>query len=189
MKKPVEPRVLKKYQNRRLYDTATSTYVVLDDIKQMIMDGDDIKVIDVKTEVDVTRGVLLQIVLEEEASSSPILSNEFIVQIIRFYGKAFQTAISPFLEQGMDLLRQTQKRFYAQLKANHPKESLPSSLDLWKEFWQDRGPHVQQNIFDYINSSTNNYIQMQEQVQEHIQTQAESIINMMQFPFNPTRNK
>jgi polyhydroxyalkanoate synthesis repressor PhaR len=184
MKKPAEPRILKKYQNRRLYDTATSTYVILEDIKQMIMDGDDVRVVDVKTEVDVTRGVLLQIILEEEGSATPILSNEFIVQIIRFYGKAFQPAISPFLEQGMDLLRQTQKRFYAQLKATYPKESLPSSLDLWKEFWQERGPHVQQNIFDYLNSSTNNFIQMQEQVHEQLQSHAESLMNMIQFPFN-----
>jgi len=189
MKKPAEPRILKKYQNRRLYDTATSTYVILDDIKQMIMDGDDIRVVDVKTEADVTRSVLLQIILEEEASSTPILTNEFIVQIIRFYGKAFQPAISPFLEQGMDVLKQTQKRFYAQIKAAYPKDAIPSGIDLWKEFWHERGPQVQQNILDYLNSSASSFLQIQEQVQEQIQSHTESIFNMMQFPFNTTRKK
>lgn len=184
MKKPIETRIIKKYQNRRLYDTATSTYIILDDIKQMIVDGDLIQVTDVKSGEDVTRSVLLQIILEEEANKTPIFSNDFLLQIIRFYGKAFQPAISPFLEQGVDMLRQTQKRFYAQLKATYPKDAIPSSLDLWKEFWHERGPQVQQNIFDYLTSSTTNFLHVQEHVKEQLQTQAENFINMMQFPFN-----
>ncbi len=184
MKKPTEIRIIKKYQNRRLYDTATSTYIILDDIKQMIIDGDTIQVTDVKSGADVTRSVLLQIILEEEANHTPIFSNDFLLQIIRFYGKSFQSAISPFLEQSIDMLRQTQKRFYSQLKATYPKEAIPSSLDLWNEFLQDHGPQVQQNIFDYLTNSTNNFLQMQEQVQEQFQNQAEKFMNLMQFPFN-----
>jgi polyhydroxyalkanoate synthesis repressor PhaR len=153
----------------------------------MIMDGDTVQVIDVKSETDVTRSVLLQIILEEEVNQTPIFSNEFLLQIIRFYGKAFQPAISPFLEQGMDMLKQTQKRFYSQLKATYPKESLPSSLELWKEFWNEQGPQVQQNIFDYLTTSTTNFLQMQEQVQEQLQNQAENFMSMMNFPF--TNNK
>jgi len=187
MKKLTETRIIKKYQNRRLYDTATSTYIVLEDIKQMIIDGDTVIVTDVKTGVDVTRSVLLQIILDEEANRTPIFSNDFLIQIIRFYGKSFQPAISPFLEQSIDLLRQTQKRFYAQLKATYPKESLPSSMDLWKTFLHDHGPQLQQNIFDYISNSTNNFLQMQEQVQEQISTQAEKFMNFMQFPFNNSK--
>ena len=184
MKKPTETRIIKKYQNRRLYDTATSTYIVLEDIKQMIVDGDLVQVTDVKSGEDVTRGVLLQIILEEEAHQTPIFSNSFLLQIIRFYGKSFQPAISPFLEQSMDMLRQTQKKFYSQLKATHPKESIPSSLELWKEFLQDHGPLVQQNIFDYLASSTTNFLQVQEQVNEQLQTRAETFMNLIQFPFN-----
>lgn len=184
MKRSGTLRIIKKYQNRRLYDTATSTYIILEDIKQMIIDGDKIKVIDVKTEVDVTRSVLLQIILEEEANSTPIFSDEFLLQIIRFYGKAFQPAISPFLEHGMDMLKQTQKKFYAQLKANHPKESIPSSFERWKEFWNDNGSSVQHNIFEYLTASTSQFIQMQENVQEQLQTQTESLLSMMNFPFN-----
>lgn len=189
MKKPAETRLIKKYQNRRLYDTATSTYIILDDIKQMIVDGDIIQVTDVKSGDDVTRSVLLQIILEEEAHKTPIFSNDFLLQIIRFYGKAFQPAISPFLEQGIDMLRQTQKRFYAQLKATYPKDSLPSSLDLWKEFLHERGPQVQQNIFEYLTTSTTSFLQMQEQVKEQLQTQAESFMHLLQFPFTTKGNQ
>lgn len=183
MKKTAEPRIIKKYQNRRLYDTATSTYIVLEDIKQMIIDGDIIQVIDIKNSADVTRSVLLQIILEEEVNATPSFTSEFLMQIIRFYGKAFQPAISPFLEQGIDLLRQTQKRFYAQLKATHPKESLPASLELWKEFWQEQGPQVQQNIFAYLTTSTNNFLQVQDQVREQLQSQAKNFMNLINFPF------
>ncbi len=187
MKKPTELRLIKKYQNRRLYDTATSTYIILEDIKQMVMDGDIIQVLDVKSEIDVTRSVLLQIILDEEVNATPIFSNDFLFQIIRFYGKAFQPAVSPFLEQGMDLLRQTQKRFYSQLKATHPKESIPSSLELWKEFWSERGPNVQQNIFEYLTASTTNFLQVQEQVKDQFQTHAESLMSMIKFPFSTTK--
>lgn len=184
MKKTPGKRHIKKYQNRRLYDTATSTYIILDDIKQMIVEGDSVTVTDVKTGADVTRSVLLQIILEEEANSTPIFSNEFLLQIIRFYGKSFQSAISPFLEQSIDVLRQTQKKFYAQLKATYPKDALPSGIEMWKAFLNDQGPLIQQNIFDYLNSSTNNFFQMQEQMQEQINSQTEKLINLMQFPFN-----
>ncbi|RTL01612.1 MAG: polyhydroxyalkanoate synthesis repressor PhaR [Proteobacteria bacterium] len=189
MKRTGELRIIKKYQNRRLYDTATSTYIILEDIKQMIIDGDKVKVMDAKTERDVTRTVLLQIILEEEANATPIFSDEFLLQIIRFYGKAFQPAISPFLEQGIDMLRQTQKRFYAQLRATNPKESMSSGMERWKEFWNMNGPDVQQNIFEYLTSSTSQFIQMQENVQEQLQTQTENILNMINMTFNTNKGK
>lgn len=179
MKKTNELRIIKKYQNRRLYDTATSTYIILEDIKQMIIEGDTVKVIDVKSDSDVTRSVLLQIILDEEAHATPIFSNEFLLQIIKFYGKSFQPAISPFLEQGIDMLKQTQKKFYAQLKSNQKENHGSNNLDAWKEFWNQSGGAVQQNIFDYLSTSTTNFLQMQEQ----INSQAENIINMMNFPF------
>lgn len=178
MKKTSELRIIKKYQNRRLYDTATSTYIILEDIKQMIIEGDTVKVIDVKSDKEVTRSVLLQIILDEEANATPIFSNDFLLQIIKFYGKAFQPAISPFLEQGIDMLKQTQKKFYTQLK-NNPKENAGSNFEAWKDFWSQSGNSVQQNIFEYLSASTTNFLQMHEQ----INSQAENIMNIMNFPF------
>ena len=185
MKKKFETRIIKKYQNRRLYDTATSTYIVLEDIKQIIVDGELVKVVDVKSEQEVTRSVLLQIILEEEINGIPMFSNDFLFQIIRFYGKAFQPSLSPFLEQGVDLFRKMQKQFYEQVRDAYGKEKLPSGVELWKEFMQQQAPQLEANIKDYVQNNTNAFLKMQ----EHLQHQTESMFNYMQFPFSPTNPK
>src|SRR3990167_7179245 len=141
-----ETRIIKKYQNRRLYDTATSMYIVLEDIKEIIVGGEIVKVVDVKTGEDVTRSVLLQIILEEEVNRIPMFSDDFLFQIIRFYGKAFQPSVSPFLEQGVDLFRKMQKQFYDQFKDSYGKNKVPPGVELWKEFLSQRSPQLEQNI-------------------------------------------
>ena len=83
-------RVLKKYPNRRLYDTQTSTYVTLTDIKGLVMGNESFKVVDAKTDEDLTRNILLQIILEEEAGGAPVFSTQMLSQIIRFYGNSMQ---------------------------------------------------------------------------------------------------
>ena len=178
-KKKIEPRIIRKYANRRMYDIATSTYMTLEDIKQLILEGDPVQVIDIKTNDDITRGVLLQIILDGENSQSPILSNEFLFQIIRFYGKSFQPAVSPFLEQGIDLFRKMQRNFYTQVKDTYGKDNTPLGADLWKEFMDKQGPQMQESIRDYVQVNTNNFLQMQEQIQK----QTEQIFNYMKFPF------
>jgi polyhydroxyalkanoate synthesis repressor PhaR len=178
-------RIVKKYQNRRLYDVTTSTYVVFDDIKQIIMGGEEIKVIDVKTEQDVTRSVLLQILLEEEMHGMPVFSNEFLYQIIRFYGKAFQPSLGPFLEQGLDLFRKMQKQFYEQIRDMYGKEKLSSGVELWKEFIKNQGPEIEDIIKEQMQNSTNAFLQMQEQL--HKQTR--QLFDYMQFPFNMHKDK
>lgn len=184
MKQNKEIRIIKKYQNRRLYDTATSTYIILEDIKQMILEGETITVIDVKTGNSVTRSVLLQIILDEEVNSSPIFRDDFLLQIIRFYGKAFQPAISPFLEQGMDMLKQSQKQFVTQVRnASNGKEQLNHNLDKWKEYWESNNGNINQNMFEYLTTSTNQFLQMQLNVQEQIQNQRDNIMNLIKFPF------
>lgn len=172
-------RIIKKYQNRRLYDVSTSTYVVLDDIKQIIMDGEEIKVIEVKSEQDVTRSVLLQVLLEEEMHGVPIFSNDFIYQIIRFYGKAFQSSLSPFLEQGVDLFRRTQKKFYEQIREVYGKEKLSSGVELWKEFIEKQGPGIEEIVREQMQTSTGAFLKMQEQLQQ----QTRQLLDYMQFPF------
>lgn len=185
MKKKLETRIIKKYQNRRLYDTATSTYIVLEDIKQIIVDGELVKVVDVKSEQEVTRSVLLQIILEEEVNGMPMFTNEFLFQIIRFYGKSFQPSLSPFLEQGVDLFRKMQKQFYEQVRDAYGKEKVPAGVELWKEFMTQQGPHLEASIKDYVQNNTNAFLKMQ----EHLQHQTESMLNYMQFPFNPLKKK
>ena len=104
-----EIRLIKKYPNRRLYDTAISGYITVADVKQMIIDFVEIQVVDAKTGEDLTRQVLLQILLEEEASGSPIFNNLMLCQFIRMYGQASQSIFAPFMEQNMKLFHDWQK--------------------------------------------------------------------------------
>ncbi len=91
-------RVIKKYPNRRLYDTDTSTYITLAEIKQLVMDSEVFSVVDAKSGEDITRSILLQIILEEEANGSPMFTTPVLSHIIRFYGHAMQGMMGGYLE-------------------------------------------------------------------------------------------
>lgn len=185
MTKKDQIRIIKKYQNRRLYDTATSTYIVLEDIREIIISGELIQVIDVKTEQDVTRSVLLQIILAEEINGVPMFSNSFLFQIVRFYGKTLQPSVSPFLEHGVELFKKMQKQFYEQIKDSCGKEKLFSGVDLWNEFLQQQNPQLEKIIKDYVEKNTNTFLE----VQERLQQQTEQIFNCLHFPFNHQKKK
>ena len=96
-----DERLIKKYPNRRLYDTQTSTYVTLSDIKQLVMASESFKVLDAKTDEDLTRSILLQIILEEEAAGAPLLTEPMLANIIRFYGHAMQGYMGTYLERNV----------------------------------------------------------------------------------------
>jgi polyhydroxyalkanoate synthesis repressor PhaR len=113
----VEKRVIKKYPNRRLYDTATSSYITLGDVKQLVLENVDIQVVDAKTQDDITRSVLLQIILEEENGGMPMFSYEVLTQFIRFYGQAMQGMMGPFLEKNLQLFGQMQQKLQEQTRA------------------------------------------------------------------------
>jgi polyhydroxyalkanoate synthesis repressor PhaR len=101
-------RVIKKYPNRRLYDTDTSTYITLAEIKQLVMDSEVFAVVDAKTGEDLTRSILLQIILEEEAHGSPMFTAPVLSHIIRFYGHAMQGFMGGYLEKNMQALMEMQ---------------------------------------------------------------------------------
>ena len=101
-------RVIKKYPNRRLYDTDTSTYITLAEIKQLVMDSEIFAVVDAKTGDDLTRSILLQIILEEEANGSPMFTTPVLSNIIRFYGHAMQGMMGGYLEKNMQALMEMQ---------------------------------------------------------------------------------
>ena len=103
-------RVLKKYPNRRLYDTQASSYITLADVKGMVLDGEDFEVRDAKSGEDLTRSILLQIILEEESAGVPMFSTETLAQIIRFYGHTMQGAMGAWLEQNMKAFADMQRR-------------------------------------------------------------------------------
>ena len=107
-------RVLKKYPNRRLYDTQSSSYITLADVKRMVLDGEDFEVRDAKTGEDLTRSILLQIILEEESGGVPMFSTQALSQIIRFYGHAMQGVMGGLLERQMQAFTDMQQRFTEQ---------------------------------------------------------------------------
>ena len=101
-------RVIKKYPNRRLYDTRTSSYITLSEIKQLVMESELFSVVDAKTSEDLTRSILLQIILEEESNGSPMFTTPVLSNIIRFYGHAMQGLMGGYLEKNMQTLMEMQ---------------------------------------------------------------------------------
>jgi polyhydroxyalkanoate synthesis repressor PhaR len=110
-----QERLIRKYSNRRLYDTADSRHVTLDDLRQLIVAGEKIKVIDDKSGEDLTRSVLLQIISEQEQFGSPVLGAELLEMIIRFYGGPMQALLSRYLEQAFTTMLQQQEAVQAQM--------------------------------------------------------------------------
>jgi polyhydroxyalkanoate synthesis repressor PhaR len=108
------PRIIKKYPNRRLYDTETSTYITLAEVKELVLGYKLFQVQDAKTGEDLTRAILLQIILEEESGGVPMFSTDMLANIIRYYGHAMQGLMGSYLERSIFAFHEAQKRFQAQ---------------------------------------------------------------------------
>ena len=109
-------RIIKKYPNRRLYDTAESKYVTLNDVRKLVLDGVSFCVIDKKSGDDITRNILLQIIIEQEEVGEPLFSTDVLEQIIGFYGNSVQGVAGDFLGQSLKLFREQQQRFQNQMR-------------------------------------------------------------------------
>ena len=156
------PRVLKKYPNRRLYDTQTSSYITLADVKQMVLDGQDFEVRDAKGGEDLTRSILLQIILDEESAGAPMFSTQSLAQIIRLYGHAMQGVMGSYLEQNLQTFTDLQSRFTEQSKGLYdPKNFTP---EMWTQFTSGQAPMMQGLMGSYLEQSKNLFVQMQEQL-------------------------
>lgn len=110
-----DPRVIKKYPNRRLYDTEISSYITLDDVRRLIMDHVDVQVVDARSGNDLTRSVLLQIIAEHEEHGQPLFTTNLLTRLIRFYGDALQGFMGSYLEKSLDVFLQQQEQFRKQL--------------------------------------------------------------------------
>ena len=125
MKKPIGdgPVIVKKYANRRLYNTETSSYITLDHLAAMTREGRDFKVIDAKSEEDITHNVLTQIIMEEESRGETMLPVSFLRQLISMYGDSMQAMVPGYLEASMDSFRRNQAQFKSAVEgafANSP---------------------------------------------------------------------
>ena len=114
-KAPGDRVVIKKYANRRLYNTATSTYVTLDNLATMVREGVDFVVYDAKTNEDITRSVLAQIIFEEESKGESLLPIQFLRQLIGFYGDSMQAVLPSYLEMSLDSFTRQQEQFRSQM--------------------------------------------------------------------------
>ena len=159
---PKGTRILKKYPNRRLYDTQSSSYITLADVKKMVLDGEDFEVRDAKSGDDLTRSILLQIILEEEAGSVPMFSTQTLAQIIRFYGHAMQGVMGSYLEQNMQAFADMQRRVGEQTHGVFdPKAFTPEA---WSQFISGQAPIVQGLMGNYLEQSKALFTQMQDQM-------------------------
>ncbi|MDB5803996.1 MAG: polyhydroxyalkanoate biosynthesis repressor PhaR [Betaproteobacteria bacterium] len=178
-----DTRMIKKYPNRRLYDTQTSTYITVTDVKQLVLDQEDFKVIDAKSGDDLTRAILLQIILEEESGGKPIFSANVLSNIIRFYGHAMQGMMGMYLEKNVQAFLDIQDRMAEQSKAlftatGKGPQSAAGNADAWAQFMNFQGPMMQGMMSNYIEQSKNMFLQMQDQ----FQNQAKTMFTGFPFP-------
>lgn len=108
--------IIRKYPNRRLYDTHVSRYVTLDDVRNLVVANEDFRVIDKRTDTDITRTILLQIISEQEEGDEPIFHTEVLRKIIRYYGDSMQGTMSSYLELSLDLFNEQQHQFRDRLR-------------------------------------------------------------------------
>jgi polyhydroxyalkanoate synthesis repressor PhaR len=134
-------RVIKKYPNRRLYDTRISSYITIEDVRQLIVEGEAFEVRDAKSGEDLTRQVLLQIIAEHEQDGEPMLSTQLLSQIIRFYGDSLQGFMGNYLERSMQAFLEQQQQFrqrVGSLLGQTPwtmmNQLTERNLEVWKEF-------------------------------------------------------
>jgi polyhydroxyalkanoate synthesis repressor PhaR len=149
--KPAQ-RVIKKYPNRRLYDTDTSSYITLAEVKQLVMENEPFIVRDAKTGDDLTRSILLQIILEEEAGGQPMFSEAALANLIRIYGHAAQAFMGTYLEKNVQAFMDIQSKLAEQSKSLKP--------EMWAQFAGMQNPMMQ----GYVEQSKKMFDTMQEQM-------------------------
>ena len=168
-------RIIKKYPNRRLYDTKHSTYITLFDIKGLVMAQEPFVVLDAKTGEEITRNILMQIILEEESAGQPLLSTQSLMQMIRFYGNSLQGMMSPFLEENLNQFVDLQNQYIAHCQ----KIGSLSSPESWMSFINNRSPQDLLNPLQFFSN-------VGTQFWENFQTQSPPI--MPGFPFKPFKS-
>lgn len=130
------PRIIKKYPNRRLYDTELSRYITFSDVRELVMKGVEFRIVDSSSNEDLTRATLLQIMLDEESGGEPLFTANMLAQIIRFYGGSVPGLFTRYLEESLSMFEQQQQELRQALNSN-PMESMTEmaqrNMDLWSD--------------------------------------------------------
>jgi len=156
------PRIIKKYPNRRLYDTETSAYITLAEVKDLVLGYKDFQVQDAKTGEDLTRSILLQIILEEESGGVPMFSTDMLANIIRYYGHAMQGLMGSYLERSIHTFHEAQKRFQEQAQSLYGElPKMPS--DAWAQLMTP-GQQMPNVMGGYLEKGAKAVIDMQEEL-------------------------
>jgi polyhydroxyalkanoate synthesis repressor PhaR len=170
-------RTIKTYPNRRLYDTANSGYITLADVKQMVLEGIEFQVVDAKSGEDLTRAILLQIILDEESGGVPMFSSEMLALMIRFYGSAQQTIMGQYIEQNVKAFLAIQKKLQDQAKQIYG-DKMMLTPELWKQFMQMQAPAMQGMLGNYLEQSARLFMDMQQRMQD----QTRGMFSAFPFP-------
>lgn len=150
-----QSRIIKKYPNRRLYDTETSAYITLADVKGLVLQYADFRVVDAKSGEDLTRPILLQIILEEESGGVPMFTAEMLANIIRYYGHSMQGLMGSYLERSIHAFHEAQKRFQEQAHVLMPKAEPYGGMP---------GAHIPQMMGGYLEQGAKAVIDMQDEL-------------------------
>ena len=171
------PRIIKKYPNRRLYDTETSTYITLTEVKELVLGYKDFQVQDAKTGTDLTRAILLQIILEEESGGVPMFSTDMLANIIRYYGHAMQGLMGSYLERSIFAFHEAQKRFQEQaatvLIPKMPADAFTQMMSGGKQIPQVMGGYLEKGAKAVID------------MQDELRNQALKLFSGFPYPTPP----
>ncbi len=167
---PADARAIKKYPNRRLYDTQTSSYITLVDVKEMVLANENFVVLDAKTGEDLTRSILLQIILEEEAGGVPMFSAQALAQIIRFYGNTMQGLMGNYLEKNIQSFIDLQSRL----------TDTSAVVNV-------QAPMMQNFMGGYMEQSRQMFTQMQEQMSKQAETLIENFSGGLASTLTPKK--
>jgi polyhydroxyalkanoate synthesis repressor PhaR len=135
-----KPRIIKKYPNRRLYDTEQSRYITLADVRELVSQGVDFVVLDANTEEDITRTILLQIILEQESGGEPLFTTDILAKMIRFYGDSVQGVFTDYLGKSLNLFVEQQARLQQQIQEMMTENPIDLMGEVTKrniELWQE----------------------------------------------------
>ncbi len=138
-------RTIKKYPNRRLYDTQRSRYITLEDVRRLVLSGESFRIVDTQTDEDITRNILLQIIIEQESGTSPLFSNEVLSQMIRFYGGSYQGVFANYLHDSLELFMHHHHQLQQQVTEVFGKGPLEAMMEMGQrnlELWR----HIQEGL-------------------------------------------
>lgn len=167
-------RVIKKYPNRRLYDLSTSTYITLADVKQLVIERQEVLIVDAKTGENLTRSILLQVILEEEVGGTPIFSETVLANLIRFYGHTMQGFMGAYMEKNIQAMAEMQSQWAEQTRQMPP--------ELWGQFQAFSQPVIPPtmppSMEAYTEQSRQTFVKAQEQMQEQVRQQTEQFLQL-----------